>query len=346
MADETSKKILEIQVEYGDALEKIAQYRIEIEKIRDKQKELKKELKDGNITQQEYHKAMEASKQQISQYSSACGVLSKQISNQMKVQRENEGSLVQLRTKLSSLTAEYDRLSAEDRKAAKGLALKKAINDTTTELKSCEEATQRYYRNVGNYPKTMASLGDQLNVYVAQLAEMQAAHQEGTKEFEEMSEKAERLRETLATASEQSKTSLSSLGEGISQLGMGFNAWTDILDKAGLKNEEVEQTMSQMMIVMTAAGTAVKIYNAVQKEGAIYATALQLKTTLLNTSLGKYIATRAATTAAEGAGTVATGAASAATAVFNAVLYANPLVWIIGIIMAAVAAVYALVKAF
>lgn len=346
MADDVTTKILEVQVNYGDALTKIAQYRIELDKIKDKQKELKEQLKQGQITQEEYHKAMESSKQVMSQYSNAVSVLSKQISNQLKVEKEQDGSLVQLRAKLSNLTAEYDRLSKAERDGAKGTDLKKKMNELTTEIKGLEEATQRYYRNVGNYPKTMSSLGDQLDVYVVKLREMTAAHQEGTPEFEAMAKKAEALRETLATASDEGGGKMNNLGDQVVALGVGFNAWTDILDKAGLKNKEVEQTLSQMMIVITAAGTALKVYNAFQKESALYATALQVKTMLLNTSLGKYIASRVATTAAEAAGTTATGAASAATAIFNAVLYANPLVWLIGIVMAAIAAIYALVKAF
>lgn len=343
---DVTTKILEIQVEYADALNKIAQYRVEIDKIKEKQKELKTQLKENKITQEEYHKAMESSKQLTSQYNNAVSVLTKQISNQLKVEKEQEGSLVQLRAKLSNLTAEYDRLSKAEREGAKGTALKDKINAVTSELKGLEEATQRYYRNVGNYPQTLASLGVQLDECVDKLRSMKSANQENTPEFDAMAEKAEHLREVLATASNEGGLSMQNLANDITSLGFGFNEWVDIFEKAGFKSEECQKTLSQMMIVITAVSTAVKIYNAFQKESALYTTALQLKTMLLNTSLGQYLVARAAATTATAAGTTATGAASAATAVFNAVLYANPLVWLIGIIAAAVAAIYGLVKAF
>ena len=343
---DVTTKILEIQVEYADALNKIAQYRVEIDKIKEKQKELKTQLKENKITQEEYHKAMESSKQLTSQYNNAVSVLTKQISNQLKVEKEQEGSLVQLRAKLSNLTAEYDRLSKAEREGAKGTALKDKINAVTSELKGLEEATQRYYRNVGNYPQTLASLGAQLDECVDKLRSMKSANQENTPEFDAMAEKAEHLREVLATASNEGGLSMQNLANDIMSLGLGFNEWVDIFEKAGFKSEECQKTLSQMMIVITAVSTAVKIYNAFQKESALYTTALQLKTMLLNTSLGQYLVARAAATTATAAGTTATGAASAATAVFNAVLYANPLVWLIGIITAAVAAIYGLVKAF
>lgn len=346
MADDVTTKILEIQVDYDDALNKIAQYRVELDKIRDKQKEYKKQLKDGAITQEEYHKAMESSKQLMGTYNQAISQLTKQISNQIKIQKEQDGSLVQWRAQLSNLTAEYDRLSKADRESAKGLALKDKINEVTTALKGCEEATQRYYRNVGNYPKTMAGLGDQLDVLVVQLKEMRMAGQEGTEEFKNMEEKAERLRETLANASQDGSSSIKGMSESVSQLSMGFLAYTTILENAGVIGEDGKKTLSQMAVVISACSTAVGIYNALQKDSVLYTTALSLKTAILNTSLGRYIAARSATTAAEAAGTAATGAATTATTIFNAVLYANPLVWLVGIIMAAVAAVYALVKAF
>lgn len=343
---DVTTKILEIQVEYADALNKIAQYRVEIDKIKEKQKELKTQLKENKITQEEYHKAMESSKQLTSQYNNAVSVLTKQISNQLKVEKEQVGSLVQLRAKLSNLTAEYDRLSKAEREGAKGTALKDKINAVTSELKGLEEATQRYYRNVGNYPQTLASLGVQLDECVDKLRSMKSANQENTPEFDAMAEKAEHLREVLATASNEGGLSMQNLANDITSLGFGFNEWVDIFEKAGFKSEECQKTLSQMMIVITAVSTAVKIYNAFQKESALYTTALQLKTMLLNTSLGQYLVARAAATTATAAGTTATGAASAATAIFNAVLYANPLVWLIGIIAAAVAAIYGLVKAF
>lgn len=158
-SDNVTTKILEVQVNYGDALTKIAQYRTEIDKVKEKQKELKKQFKDGEITQEEYHKSMESSKMLIDEYSTSAGILTRAVKNQLKSQKEQEGSLVQLRAELSNLTAEYDRLSRAEREGAKGDELKDKINRLTDELKSCEEGTQRFYRNVGNYKSALMGAG-------------------------------------------------------------------------------------------------------------------------------------------------------------------------------------------
>jgi len=155
---DTQTKILEIQVKYEEAIKQIASYREAIEALRAKQKELKKDLSDGKITTEEYHRSVESSKIVIGQYTGAVQVLSKQVSNQIKVEKEQNGSLVQLRAALSNATRAYDELSRSEREGAKGQELKKKINDITTELKGAEQETLRFYRNVGNYPEAKEGL--------------------------------------------------------------------------------------------------------------------------------------------------------------------------------------------
>lgn len=150
--NDVTTRILDIQVRYEDALDQIAAYRKAIEDTKARQKELKKELDEGTITQAEYGRQMEASRISIAEQNNAINTLTKQIRNQQKVEQEQLGSLVQLRAQLSNLNAEYDRLSKTEREGAKGHELLDKINETTTTLKAAEEATQRYFRNVGNYP--------------------------------------------------------------------------------------------------------------------------------------------------------------------------------------------------
>ena len=75
-----------------------------------RQKDLKKELDAGNITQEEYARQVETTRIFITQQNTAINTLTRQINNQEKAQQENLGSLVQWRAELSNLTAEYDRL--------------------------------------------------------------------------------------------------------------------------------------------------------------------------------------------------------------------------------------------
>ena len=90
----------------------------------------------------------------------------KEQENVIKVQRASDGSLTQLRRQLSLLTAQYDNLSRDLRNGATGKELIVQIQSVTKELSEAEQASMRFYRNVGNY----ASGWNGLNVQVQQLA--------------------------------------------------------------------------------------------------------------------------------------------------------------------------------
>lgn len=159
MADDVTTKILQIQVDYGDAVKQIAEWQAKIDAVRKQQKGLKEDLKEGRISQEEYQRSIQAGNLAMSQMKDAMNTVSKAVKNQLKSQAEQEGSLVQLRAEISNLNAEYDRLSRAERESAKGDELKDKINRLTTELKAAEEGTQRFYRNVGNYKSALLGAG-------------------------------------------------------------------------------------------------------------------------------------------------------------------------------------------
>lgn len=156
MADKV-EKILDIKVNYNEAVKAIAEYQTKIDAARDAEKNLKKQLKDGEISRQQYNEEMAASKIAIADYNDAIRIINKTVQNQIKQEKEQEGSLKALRAELSNLTTEYDALSEAERKSASGEELKNKINEVTDALKDGEEGTKRYYRNVGTYEEAIKS---------------------------------------------------------------------------------------------------------------------------------------------------------------------------------------------
>lgn len=161
MAEREETRVLNIKVEYEEAIKGIAEYRMKINDLKKSEEELIKQKKAGVLSEEEYQRALAANKIQLKEYNDSIRVLEKEIRNNIKAQTEQEDSLKSLRAKLSNLTAEYDSLSKSERNASKGQGIQKKINDITKELKKAEEATQRYYRNVGNYEN---SIKDALSV--------------------------------------------------------------------------------------------------------------------------------------------------------------------------------------
>lgn len=165
--EERLEKILEIKVDVGDAIKGIDSLNRAVEQQKKIQQELKQQIKDLEAAEDDntdaINEAREAyilSQQKVKDYNSQIQSLSKSVQNQLKIDRENIGSMQQMRAQLSNLTKAYDELSAEEREAAEGRELKDKINQVTDALKDNEEATQRYYRNVGNYENAIKnSLG-------------------------------------------------------------------------------------------------------------------------------------------------------------------------------------------
>lgn len=151
------EKILNIKVKYEDAIYGILRYKEKIQELSKAQEKLKSDFKDGKITYDEYATTMTAIGEQTKDYKSTVRELSKEVQNNIKTEKEQEGSLRSLRAELSNATKAYDSLSEAERKGAKGQELKKHINEITDKLKDAEAETQRFYRNVGNYEESIKS---------------------------------------------------------------------------------------------------------------------------------------------------------------------------------------------
>ncbi len=151
MADNTTTKVLEVVVDNNKAVSAISEYNRLIDEQKAKQMQLAKAYQEGKISQSDYYKAMAQSKEVTKTYSRQVQELSKEIQNNIKMDTEKQGSLRALRAELSNVTKQYDELSEEERRAAKGLELQSKINAITASLKSSEQETGRFYRNVGNY---------------------------------------------------------------------------------------------------------------------------------------------------------------------------------------------------
>lgn len=151
MADTTTTKVLEVVVDNNKAVSAISEYNRLIDEQKAKQMQLAKAYQEGKISQADYYKAMAQSKEVTKTYSRQVQELSKEIQNNIKMDTEKQGSLRALRAELSNVTKQYDELSEEERRAAKGLELQSKINAITASLKSSEQETGRFYRNVGNY---------------------------------------------------------------------------------------------------------------------------------------------------------------------------------------------------
>lgn len=151
------QQILSIKVRYEDAIYGIVRYKEKLAELSKAQEQLKADFKEGKVGYDEYATSLVAISEQTKTHKATIRELSKEVQNNIKTEREQEGSLRALRAELSNATKEFDSLSKAERNSVKGKALKEHINEITDELKKAEEETQRFNRNVGNYEGAIKS---------------------------------------------------------------------------------------------------------------------------------------------------------------------------------------------
>lgn len=162
----------QITEELNNATDVFVEQQLKVKGLSDEIKKLNKSylsLSDADKNSQKGSNILTDLKEKTRQHAlenEALKRLRKEYSDNIKIEGAASDSLVALRKQLSLLNAEYDRLSAMDRKATVGTNLQKQIQALNTEISSAEQATGRYQRNVGNY----ASSWNGLSVSVQQVA--------------------------------------------------------------------------------------------------------------------------------------------------------------------------------
>lgn len=162
----------QITEELNNATDVFVEQQLKVKGLSDEIKKLNKSylsLSDADKNSQKGSNILTDLKEKTRQHAlenEALKRLRKEYSDNIKIEGAASDSLVALRKQLSLLNAEYDRLSATDRKSTIGTNLQKQIQALNTEISSAEQATGRYQRNVGNY----ASSWNGLSVSVQQAA--------------------------------------------------------------------------------------------------------------------------------------------------------------------------------
>ena len=188
--EDVQTKILQLKLDYQATVNGIYEYEKAIANAKQEQKALGEELKRGKISQEEYDKRMIESRAEVGRYQKEVRTFQNALDQQIKMQRADGDSLEQLRARLSVLTRQYDNMSQSMREGEAGKALKDQINEITSALKQGEEETQRYYRNVGNYTKSIEEAFngldkslDKLKKQYAEVAKAEGADSAAAKEL-------------------------------------------------------------------------------------------------------------------------------------------------------------------
>lgn len=149
--------ILDIQVNANDALKNIVAAKDAIAQLKDEQKQLEEQLKNGQGTQ-----AMKERLAMISvEIKDLNGVIrenSKEIDNQIKAYKNAEGSLAKTRAQIANLKAQYDSLSEAERDSARGKELIDKLNALNNSAKAAQFQMQGLPKGMSNLAASMSQV--------------------------------------------------------------------------------------------------------------------------------------------------------------------------------------------
>lgn len=151
------QKLIDIKVDYGKSITQLAELNEAMQIVEKQRKQLSKSIKDGSAStaERKQHAALE---QQLKNLKGQYRDLTRVVQNTVKSNVAAGDSLAQLRARLSLLTREFDNMAGAQRRGAAGIQKMLEINKVTNAIKDAEKATQRFYRNVGNYTSAMRGI--------------------------------------------------------------------------------------------------------------------------------------------------------------------------------------------
>lgn len=172
-------KIINIRVKYSDLIKGMSESAKRIDTLNDRISELKSGLKGlkaarkaGTIDEEAYNEQaaqttqeLVANREEVKALQSAMRLYSHEIQDNIKEEKNLEGSVNGLRASIRNLTAEYNALSAADREGSVGNGIAERISKMQAQVSAAEQRLGNFRSNVGNYQSAFNGL----NVSVSQI---------------------------------------------------------------------------------------------------------------------------------------------------------------------------------
>lgn len=176
---ENIDKIINIRVKYSDLIKGMSESAKRIDTLNDRISELKSGLKGlkaarkaGTIDEEAYNEQVAqttqelvANREEVKALQSAMRLFSHEIQDNIKEEKNLEGSVNGLRASIRNLTAEYNALSAADREGSVGNGIAERISKMQAQVSAAEQRLGNFRSNVGNYQSAFNGL----NVSVSQI---------------------------------------------------------------------------------------------------------------------------------------------------------------------------------
>lgn len=322
------------------------------------QDDLKKQLEYGRISMDQYNEALlrlTIKERELKQEKSSLTTL---LKNEERENQAVAGSYNQLSQQLELLKKAYKSMTQEEKQSPLGKEMEGAIQNLDAHLKDLAADMGEFQRNTGNYAIAGGSIKKDLKELVLEIATLSIAYQSLSDEekksadgqalashIQDLTEKAGVLKDAISDTN-QAITNAASDTRGFDQLSGsiqlaidGFGLATGAAEMLGISSEDLASIQTKLQAAIAASNAMQSIQNTLQAQSAVMQGVMLVQTKLRTVAENLH-------TAAQGKGVIATAALTAAQWAFNAAASANPIGLIVVAIIACIAAVWGLVKAF
>lgn len=165
MADKKEQVIVDIQINYEEGIANIAKYRAEADKFRQSNADLRKELKAGNITQEECNLQIADNTARMKEANASASAWERTVINSLKADKAATESLTKMSAQVSVLTQRYNALSKADRESETGVNLQKQIKSLNEEIANTKKGLGDYRAFVGSYEEAIKSAVNQTGLF-------------------------------------------------------------------------------------------------------------------------------------------------------------------------------------
>lgn len=268
MAERTEKIIIEViatEQKLGEVAEKIST-------LKDRNVELRKEMKNGATTWAEGTKIIKENEATIKMLQSAEKQLAGQLAVSTSANRKYGDSNVELRANVADLEKQYNSLTKAQKDTSGGQEMLKHLTELKATVKANAEELGNFQDSVGNYGIVAKSLKAELKEIVYNMAQMKLQGQENSDEYRNLQQRGGELKDTLSDV----QTELKNVGSdtrGIDQVIGAFKAVGAVAQVAqgaaalmGAENEEVTKSIQKLVAIQSLMNGVQEVGNALQKE--------------------------------------------------------------------------------
>lgn len=160
MAEE--QVIISVDLDTGQLEQQLEKVTADLVALKEQQKALTQEFKDGEISAQEYSIRSKSLSQEISTLSRQQGNLTQAVKLTTTATKDYGDSLDGERAKLNDMQKAFAALSKEQRESAAGQEFLKSIKEQSDAVKAMEASMGDARRNVGNYADSILQASGQM----------------------------------------------------------------------------------------------------------------------------------------------------------------------------------------